>query len=378
MDTLLRQLGCSSVHQAATWEQASELLDHASPPFDLILLDLQMPGTDGIEVLRHLAERGFAGQILLTSGESDEILQTAGQLAEQRGLRVAGSLAKPVTRAALAPLLRQSAESPMADGRVPYGPTPEDLAGAIAGGDLLLHYQPKVAVADDTVRGAESLVRWRHPRHGMIPPGRFVALAERHGLLDPLTDEVIRLALEQAARWRTAGLEMKVSINLSMDNLHQLDLPDRLLRQTEALGLSATDIILEITESRLAGDLSAVLDILTRLRLRGFALSIDDFGTGFSSLEQLRRLPFSELKIDRAFVHHAHADPRRHAILESNVALARSLGLASVAEGVEDAADRETVAALGVDLVQGWHVAPPMSAAEFTDWLSARHAGSRG
>jgi EAL domain-containing protein (putative c-di-GMP-specific phosphodiesterase class I) len=180
---------------------------------------------------------------------------------------------------------------------------------------------------------------------------------------------VLAAALADARRWRDEGLALRMSVNVSIDNLKSLDFPDRVVRQARDAGIAPEDLVLEITESQAMRDPVALLDIAARLRLKRIGLSIDDFGTGHSSLQKLRDMPFDELKLDRGFVHGAAEDPALHAILQANLDMAQQLGLRTVAEGVEDRADWDCLRALGCDLAQGWFIARPMPANEVPNWV---------
>lgn len=248
------------------------------------------------------------------------------------------------------------------------------VRAAIANGELINYYQPKVAVGSGAVVGVETLVRWRHPVDGLVFPDQFIGVAEAHGLIDDLTRVVLAAALAQARAWHDAGLALRVAVNLSMDNLVALGFADFVAAQAAGAGVAPAEIVLEVTESQLMADLRAPLEILTRLRLKRFRLSIDDFGTGHSSLTQLRDLPFDELKIDRGFVHRAHADPTLRAIFESNLSLARQLNIEVVAEGVEDQADWDFLRQAGCDLAQGYFIARPMPATDLPGWIETWEA----
>lgn len=194
-------------------------------------------------------------------------------------------------------------------------------------------------------------------------------MAEENNLIDDLTDVVYVKAMKQAKQWLDQGDKFKVAVNLSIDSLNRLDLTDFLINTAMEQGVDPSQVVIEVTESRFMEDIKGPLETLTRLRLKGALLSIDDFGTGYSSMEQLKRIPFTELKIDRAFVYRAWENKEARAILESSVSLAKSLNLMTVAEGVEDQADWDLIESLGVDIVQGYFVAKPMPAREFDDWL---------
>ncbi|MET0014697.1 MAG: EAL domain-containing protein [Sedimenticola sp.] len=222
---------------------------------------------------------------------------------------------------------------------------------------------------DKSLVAAEVLARWQHPERGLLAPFHFIARAEELSLIDELTWSLFEQAIGQFGRWRTMGTNLSMSINLSADSLGTVDLPEKIASLVAANHIPYDAIRLEITESRLMKNLKTSLDVLARLRLKNFGLSIDDFGTGYSSLAQLNSIPFNELKVDRAFVHGAAADPAARAILESSVMLARKLDMTVVAEGVEDQSDWDQVEAVGCDLVQGYHVARPMPADQFELWM---------
>jgi EAL domain-containing protein (putative c-di-GMP-specific phosphodiesterase class I) len=199
-------------------------------------------------------------------------------------------------------------------------------------------------------------------------------VAEEYGLIDDLTRVVIGEAFAQAKTWQDSGLHLRVSINISMDHLATLEFADYVTAAAVAAGIATDGIVLEVTETRLMNELSAPLEILTRLRLKRFSLSIDDFGTGHSSLSLLRDMPFDELKIDQGFVHGAASNDMLRAIYHASLGLAQQLGMKTVAEGVEDRADWDFLRSTGCDLAQGYFIAKPMPAAEIPDWISAWEA----
>lgn len=215
----------------------------------------------------------------------------------------------------------------------------------------------------------ETLVRWRHPQDGMVFPDQFIGVAEAHGLIDDLTRVVLTGALAQAKVWQDAGWVLRVAVNVSMVSLTSLDFPDFVAGLAAQAGVPPQEVVLEVTESRLMRDLRAPLEILTRLRLKRFRLSIDDFGTGSSSLAQLRDLPFDELKIDKSFVHRAWTDETLRAMYDASLGLARQLGMEVVAEGVEDRNDWDLLRRTGCDLAQGYFIARPMPAADLSGWM---------
>lgn len=384
-----RILAAQGVTEVATFTDAKAALEailgtpiadggDAVPPAAtaslLVISDLNMPGMDGVEFIRHLAERGFTGCLVLLSGEDERLLKSAEALVRAHRLRLLGCLAKPVSPGALARILvawqNSTNTRPEARRPAPAAVEPTDLRAALEQGWLELHYQPKVALADGAVVGCEALVRLNHPQHGLVFPDRFIPLAEAHRLICALTRQVVVKALSQAARWQAEGRMLTVSVNVTMDDLKAVDFADFVVNEARRQGVVAERVMLEITESRAMSEIRQVLDVLTRLRLKRIGLSIDDFGTGYSSLTQLHDLPFNELKIDRGFVHRAHHDASRRAIVEASVELARKFGMKIVAEGVEDEAGWRFIRAAGIDMAQGYFIAKPMPAEQFTAWLA--------
>jgi len=250
--------------------------------------------------------------------------------------------------------------------------TAEELRRALEVGELVLHHQPQLCVATGEVVGVEALVRWRHPERGLLLPGEFLPVAAEHGLLRAVTSEVLRQAVAQSARWRAAGLDLRMSANVSAGDLADPTLPAEVAELLSRHGVPADRLVLEVTEAELADDAERAARALADLAELGVWTSIDDFGTGWSSLARLHRLRFTELKLDRSFTALLLHDPRAAAITASTVDLAHALGLRVVAEGVEDAATLGHLARLGCDESQGWLHAPAMSGGDLHAWVLAR------
>ena len=368
---MLTNLGFASVSTCDNGRGALALIDNIQSPTDLILLDINMPEMDGVEFVRHLVEHHYRGSLILVSGEDERILQSVEKLVRAHKITVLGHLHKPVTPERLSRLIELCIPPPeglINTAKKTYGRA--ELAAAIANGELVNYYQPKVTVATREVVGLETLVRWRHPTDGLVFPDQFVGMAEQCGLIDDLTRVVLSQALPQARAWQDAGLSLRLAVNLSMDNLVSLSFLDYVVDLTTRAGVAPQQLVLEVTESRLMQDRRVTLEILTRLRLKRFRLSIDDFGTGNSSLAQLRDIPFDELKIDQSFVHGAWDNDTQLAMVDASVGLARQLGMETVAEGVEDRADWNFLRQHHCDVAQGYFIARPMPAEDFPLWLA--------
>ncbi len=366
---MLTELGFSAIESFESGPSAVAYLDLGNVP-DLILLDLSMPEMDGIEFIRHLVKRAYAGRLILVSGEDIRLLQTAERLVQAHGIHILGHLAKPIRPAGLGALLSEwegnTSFIPRPPGKT-YGPA--EVLHAIRSGHLINYYQPKVTLETGAVHGAECLVRWQHPEDGLIEPARFISTAEKHHLIDELTRVTFRLALDQMSVMEHEGLSLRVAINLATSTLRSVDFADFAASEAARALVSPQNVIFEVTESQIIRDLRAPLEVLTRLRLMRFGLSIDDFGTGYSSLSQLRDIPFDELKIDQTFVHRAPHDKTARAIFDASLSLARTLGLKAVAEGVEDRADWDRVRHSGCDEAQGYLIARPMPAGALGPWM---------
>lgn len=371
LERMLSQLGHTAVTLCSGARQALQELEQAPQPPNLILLDLAMPEMDGIEFLRRLAERHYAGAVIIVSGEDETILRSVESLMHSYGITSLGLLHKPFQPETLSALLDKWKPAGSRQPRVAKASySAEEVRRAISDGQLLNHYQPKVAVSTGHVVGVEALVRWRHPDAGIVFPDQFIGVAETHGLMGQLTRSVLGIALAQCRAWRTDGLALQMAVNVSMQNLESLAFPDMLAEQAAAAGVPPEHIAVEVTESRLMDNLTVALDVLNRLRLKRFRLSIDDFGTGHSTFSKLADIPFDELKVDRGFVHGAATNATLRAIYSASLALGRTLKMAVVAEGVEDRTDWDYLRKTHCDLAQGYFIAKPMTAASVPAWLS--------
>jgi EAL domain-containing protein (putative c-di-GMP-specific phosphodiesterase class I) len=329
----------------------------------LVLMDLQMPDVDGVELLRAMATDKIDAPIVLMSGVDDKVLRTVGDLGSDLGLNMRGVLGKPIRLETFRRTLEEHA--------APSGTHRSDeLRTAIASGQLVLHYQPVVRLASRDLIAFEALVRWNHPQEGLIQPDFFIPLAEEHGLIDDLTWTVMRLAIEQAARWAQT-LAVPIAVNLSATNLNDEAFPDKLALMCREHGVAPSQISLELTETATSRDAMSLKAILSRIRLKGFRLAIDDFGIGYSSMMQLRSLPFSELKIDKSFVSDMLQSEDAGIIVDAILALAGAFRMDVVAEGIETEAQLAALIKRGAVVGQGYLIARPAPADDITRRFAA-------
>jgi len=249
------------------------------------------------------------------------------------------------------------------------------LPSAIANNELQLYYQPKVQVSTMQVYGAEALVRWISPVYGLIPPDQFIPLAEQTGLICPLTQWVLETAVRQCRRWLDVGLQLSIAVNISAWNLRETELPDTIAELLERYHVLPQLLRIEVTESAVMTDLDKALDVLDRIKKLGIPISVDDFGTGQSSLAYLKRFPIDELKIDLAFVRHMATNEVDAAIVRSTILLAHSLGLKVVAEGVEDQVALDLLDSYQCDTIQGYFLSRPLPVQNFEKWVQGWEEG---
>jgi len=326
----------------------------------IVVMDLQMPDIDGVELLRELAAQESEAQIVLISGMDSRVLSTAEHLGKSLGLKMLGILCKPIMLEDLEALLDRAASSERSINA-------SDLTLALELGQMQVYYQPKARriASGWRVDAAEALVRWRHPKFGLVLPNEFIPLAESSGVIGPLTDFVFREVARQISAWQDEGHSFKVAVNCSAALINDLQFPDRLAGFLKEFDVDPAMIVVELTESAAMLDPQLTMDILTRLRLKNFGLSVDDFGTGFSSLAQLYRMPFNELKIDSSFVREMVQDAEAHTIVETLVVMAKKLGMQVCAEGVESSEALALLGEMNCDSVQGFLISPAVPAQRF-------------
>jgi EAL domain-containing protein (putative c-di-GMP-specific phosphodiesterase class I)/ActR/RegA family two-component response regulator len=367
---VLGQLGIADVTECEDGESALARVTAPGETFDLILSDLRMPHQDGIEFIRALSLLRVQTAVILVSMEPERVIATSAMLAEEQGIHLLGVIAKPLTTEKLAPLLERLTAAP-----VPHRVAPmverEALTTALPNGTLHLVYQPRIAMATGRLVGVEALVRWKHPDLGALMPDAFVDICEASESLGAwLLDFTLREALAFAARWSDGGTGLKVSVNVHAGAFADVELPNRIEALADSYGVPHERLTLELTERSVVEHAIRMLDVATRLRLKHFGLAVDDFGTGHSSLSQLQRLPFSELKIDRSFVNGSAESSTKRSVVEASVSLARNLKMTSVAEGIQQRPEWDLLQSLGCEEMQGYFTARPMSEEGLQAWVA--------
>jgi EAL domain-containing protein (putative c-di-GMP-specific phosphodiesterase class I) len=323
---------------------------------DICIIDLSIPDFDGISILNELAAQDYRGRILLISGHSEQLLRSVTRLAEDHHLKIVGCMRKPFT---LKPLVDALKAVPTDS----FSPTREEVLEALRNDQIIVRYQPIVDLPNRQVAAAEALVRWQHPSHGLLLPSSFLNKLDAAGM-NELTIHVVRSAFQNRALWLKAGHDIAVAINTPINTIMDAHVNAEISRLAERHQTTLHGLVLEITENEMITDTRALASILSGLCLRGARISLDDFGTGFSSLSRLQRLPIDEVKIDKSFVRQCanHSEDRK--IVEAVVALAHALGMRVVAEGVETEATATILTEIGCDFAQGFLFGRPVSPSE--------------
>jgi EAL domain-containing protein (putative c-di-GMP-specific phosphodiesterase class I) len=333
---------------------------------DVIVLDLQMPGGDGVRMLRLLAEANVRAGIFLVTGMDERTIASAEQYGLGKGLRMFGTLQKPFDPDELLQLFERAHATlrPI---------TAHDLEQAIEKNELLVYYQPTIRrFADNTwdIAAVEALLRWNHPIRGLLTPDAFISIGEKYGLSRAMTDFVIQRGVQQLKGWQAMRLNIGLRINIAATLIADIDFPDRLEASLAEHSVEPEALTLEVTETAMLEQRPDTFDILTRLRIKNINLAIDDFGIGYSSLTQLFRMPFNEMKIDKSLVSKVTESKEASIIVDALVSLAHKLNLSVCAEGVENEATLAFLGTVACDCAQGYYVSPPVSAAEMPEVIT--------
>ncbi|WP_028534077.1 EAL domain-containing response regulator [Paludibacterium yongneupense] len=365
--SLCLELGASEVREARDGQAGLERMRERLP--ELLLLDLEMPRLDGVQVLQHMARDNLRVPVIVTSGKDYMLISAVEQMGRELGLPILGGLKKPLRKQDLVDLLRRRWGHDALSAQAEDLCSDTEIRLALDSGQIIPYYQPKVTLDNGRLKGAEMLARWNHPDKGIIPPSRFIPVMEACGWVTELTLLMLEQGLKQWQEWARHGIRIPLSVNLSALSLKGDTLVPEIEARLRASRVPARYTIFEITETAVADNLAEAIGIAARLRLSGFGLSIDDFGTGFATLQQLTRFPFTELKIDQSLVTSVCEKPHLEVILNSIIELAQRMQLSTVAEGIETVADLEFMGMRGCSMGQGYHIARPMDAPRFGDWV---------
>lgn len=374
--TLLNALGVTSVLEAGNGHEALALLTSTKVLPSLMILDLEMPGMDGVELLQHLQKQAIHIPVVILSSREASLLSSIDAMVKSTGMLVLGIVSKPLNEDKLRNALKSYGMAPVvaAPKKAAQAPlTEQELSAMLKDNAVVAYYQPKVDMRTGMLKGVEALARIEHPELGFISPDRFIPVAEKSGLIHALTLMMLEQAMSQCAVWNSRGLVLKIAVNLSALSLEVPDFIDEIVAIQTKHGVPADQFVFEITESVVVSNVGNTLAVLARLRLKGFGLSIDDYGTGFSSMQQLAMIPFTELKVDRGFVDGAHEKQNLRVILQSALEMAQRLSLISVAEGIETMEDWRLLQDFNCVTGQGFLIGKPMKANDLPVWLKEHH-----
>jgi len=370
---MVRSLGATEVREADNGKQALDMLQAVNTsPVDIAICDLDMPEMDGMEFLRHLGGKSRSASVVILSALDGMLLASVENMAQAYGIKLLAVIKKPLTLAQLDALIAQYERwegKPQQAAAAARSFTLEEVLQAVRAKQIEPYFQPKVDLETGRLTGAEALARWIHPELGVIEPGAFIGLLEQHGKIDELTFLMLEKTAAASRVLLDKGYAILLSVNLSLVSLSDTTLADRVTQVVRDAGVDPHHIILEITESAAMTDVAPALENLARLRMRGFGLSIDDYGTGYASMQQLTRVAFSELKIDQSFVKAFTVNPALRIIVESSIKMAHELRLKSVAEGVETEQELVTLKSMRCDTAQGYLISRPIDFNAFCDFL---------
>jgi len=372
--SMLSAMGAVTVYAAENGRQALDLIQaEDGKSIDVVLCDLSMPEMDGLEFLRLLGEKNRNVAIVIISALGSKLLLSAGNMAKMYGLNLLGVTEKPIAMHRIKDMfdrydLNLDEEGQQKDDQTVFS-LDEILAG-IRARQFEPFFQPNVNLQTGALAGAEALARWQHPERGLVGPSAFIPQLEQSGAIDELTFLMLEKAVSACRLFHDQGFPISISVNLSQVSLNDTRIAEKITRIVRDIGLDPKYIVLEVTESAAMTDVAYALETLMRLCMNGFVLSIDDYGTGYSTLQQLMRIPFSELKIDKSFVKGFADHEVQLIVVESSIDIARKLQVRSLAEGVESQQEWDMLKTMGCDTAQGYFIARPMDTAAFTDFCA--------
>ncbi|WP_457939401.1 EAL domain-containing response regulator [Mesorhizobium sp. 10J20-29] len=371
--SILAFLGYDHVAVAADGDEGLSALEESSEAFDVIILDLNMPKLDGLAFLRLAAGLGFQGCIVLLSGEDQKIIRTAEMMGQLLGIRLLGALRKPLDIAKLTEVL-VAVSSPNPASSVAASPQSPSLDRL----KLIPYYQPQHHAVDGTIAGLEALIRVRTPSGEILGPGKFFSMIPDYEQFRSYTLAMTAKVLDDVENWQREGIACRTSINLDSKVLEDPIVAPAILDMLKARGISSQLICLELTETTLPQDMTCLMEVLARLRMSGFHISLDDYGTGSSNFELLRLCPFTEVKIDGSIIRSAASEPIASNFLSSTASMATQLSIDVIAEGVENASELALCRRVGIEVIQGFLFSIPVSGEDIVPQLRDRPTTAPG
>lgn len=370
---LCMRLGVIAIQEAEDGQSALTILEEHNAEFDVLICDLEMPGIDGIELINLLAHRNYMCGLIIVSSRELALIHAVELMATVEGLNVLGSLQKPVQISELEKLI-QSSKLIFSDIKPSsHSPAPQMtesiLRQSLIDNRFVLHFQPKVSMANRNIIGVEALVRLQY--HGrLIFPNDFIPLCEHYQLIDELSISIVEMVINIQRKWLADGLFIPVNINFSAISFESQEFSQAILELIKKSGIPPQYFVFEVTETGVVKNTATALAMITRLRLMGCGLSIDDYGTGYSSIKQLAQLPFNELKLDQSLINGISNKPHLQIIFESTLSMCKKLNLRLVAEGIESVNDWHYLQKNGCHIGQGYLISPPMAEVQLLDWIT--------
>jgi EAL domain-containing protein (putative c-di-GMP-specific phosphodiesterase class I)/FixJ family two-component response regulator len=368
---MLNALGAKQVTEVSDGISALQVLLDTTQQIDISFIDLKMPGIDGMALIRHLANENHQTSLILASALDGSLLSSVKTMSEAYGIDMLGAIQKPATPESILELIELYQPPSMRNVASTVIPdfTFDEIMRGLQNREFEPLFQPKVVFDSRQVAGAEAFARWCHPHYGLLSPSAFIPVLEEKRQMDRLDWIMIEKSAEACRSWQAGGFPVSVSINLSLSSLAKPEFAEKVIEYIAQQGLKTERFIFEISESSATTNDPHFFENMTRLRMKGFGVSVDDYGTGKSSMRQLLRIPFSELKIDRSFVVGASQDPSLELVLNSSFELCQKLKRESVAVGVETQQDWDLLQKMGCTYAQGHYIAKPMEAAVLTVWM---------
>jgi EAL domain-containing protein (putative c-di-GMP-specific phosphodiesterase class I)/DNA-binding NarL/FixJ family response regulator len=372
---MIQSVGVLAISDVEDGVQAMEKIrGEKTKPVDIVICDLNMPKMDGLEFLRHLGQEKHNAAIIIVSALGYKLMAAAGTIAKLYGIKVLGTIEKPVTLAQLKTLLLtfERSENKLELTQVSKTPsfTLEEILQGIRNKQFEPHFQPKIDLKSGQLVGAETLARWIHPKFGLIPSIAFIPQLEKSGNIDDLTILMLERTAAVSRLFQDKNLALILSVNLSLTSLSDVELADKFTKLVRSAGIEPKFIILEITVTAAMTEDARSLENISRLCLNGFQLSIDNYGTGFTNIQQLTRLAFSELKIDQGLVKEISSNKSSRIVVESTIDMAHKLQVKCVANGVETQKDWDALKSGGCDIAQGFFISKPLGMKDFYNFAS--------